>query len=349
MLNCFRSTKGLSGSDGLRRGTSGPRNYVVERGEADETLPKNGNPWRTLSNLIRISSEHSKKLPRLFRHKGPRIADLIENTAPAPLVLGGRNANMLTGVGDGHSARFEWNKLGCEEGKRDDSLSRASTGFDNSTHTITEESDCALRQSVITEPTRGAAGPVLEAAYDPDQIIRLSVDSSRDGTSKDGKQYATRTPDPSSAGFCTSAISMRDHMGNFFGSETVLYDTGSPDNIVTQKIIERYEIPVRPLFGKDVRVYETLGGTIFAATHYMEIEIKDDGNNIREFEKVYFYVVKSMGEWDCILGRKFMNAHNFNLTASSGPRCAVLVLTKKKASKGRIIWNFGWMSANKIP
>jgi hypothetical protein len=333
----------VSESDGLRGGTSGPRNFIVERGPPDTKFATNTNPptynkpWSTLSNLIRFRSEQLKKLPRVFRQRGSGIADIIESTVPAPQLLE-TDINVLVGVGDRQSTELNWRESGSKEERRVDNLSRTSTGFNNSIHTTVKEHDGALRQPVATEPANMAAGSASGANYDPeaDQIIRLSVDSAQNRTCTDGTEYATRTLDSSSSGFCTSAISIRDHLGAF-GSVKVLYDTGCPDNIITPNILDRYNIPLRPLFVKDVRVYEAAGGTLFTVTHYVEIDIKDDGNAMRDFEKVFFYVAKSMGGWDCILGRKFMNAHNFKMTASSGPACAVLVLTKKKISKGTII------------
>jgi hypothetical protein len=330
MLNCFRNNSRNSDNNNLVAGTLGPRHFIVEGGTEVRSTQSNGRPWSTLSNLIRFRSDQWKKLPRPFRHRTAVSADPFQENVSARRGLD-EDANILAGVGVGQSIGLP-NRVGRSNPEHHQnegvsSASRDSTGFSNSIRSTTRIPEFAFDQSTVTEPQPLASDPILSDDFHPHQNVRLSISSS-----SHVEDYVLRAPDPASSEFCTSAISIKDHLDNF-RSEKVLYDTGSPDNFVTQDFLKRCIFPERPMFGEDIRVYRTPGGFLFAPRTYVEIEVKDDRNGMAEFEKVRFNVTESMGEWDFLLGRQFMNAHGFKMTGFSSPECAVLVLTATKSGE----------------
>ncbi|KAF4631015.1 hypothetical protein G7Y89_g7120 [Cudoniella acicularis] len=115
-------------------------------------------------------------------------------------------------------------------------------------------------------------------------------------------------------------------------SNKLFYDTGSTDNMVTQKFVDTYKIPLRPVLPDDLKVFEFAGKYEFIPRHYIELELKGDEHEIREFTKVSFYVVTGIGPWTLLVGRDFMHKHGLGL--SSLKRSAgALVLAERPASK----------------
>ncbi|EHK98429.1 hypothetical protein M7I_5728 [Glarea lozoyensis 74030] len=116
--------------------------------------------------------------------------------------------------------------------------------------------------------TKGVAANNFPDEYNSDQIS-LSV-----GSSRDGEIYTPATSDPASPEFCTSAISIKDHLGRF-RAEKVLYDTGSPDNIVTKDFLRRYAFPERPIFKQHLTVKRRRKGSILANRREKQEEIRN--------------------------------------------------------------------------
>ncbi|EPE28544.1 hypothetical protein GLAREA_09665 [Glarea lozoyensis ATCC 20868] len=325
MLNCFGRRRVSLKDNILTTGAVGPSDFFVESGEGATGAQPNGRPLSTLGNLIRFRSEQWKKL-RPFRQSTCPAADPTEEDV-LPSQLKGADTIILAGVG-GQSIGLPAGLVNPNQrsfgGEGMEVTSQASTN-PNDDSILSRNPSTILDESTMAPSTKGVAANNFPDEYNSDQIS-LSV-----GSSRDGEIYTPATSDPASPEFCTSAISIKDHLGRF-RAEKVLYDTGSPDNIVTKDFLRRYAFPERPIFKQHLTVYVTPGSGPYAPTHYVEIEVKDDRNGMAQFETVRFCVAESMGEWELLLGRPFMNAHGFTMTGSNSPHNAVLVLVKKKPS-----------------
>ena len=132
--------------------------------------------------------------------------------------------------------------------------------------------------------------------------------------------------------WCTFAGMIKDAAGES-RAEKLFYDTGSPDSWVSQKLIDKYKIPTRPILPENLKEYYTMGNELVIPHDYAEIELKDDHNGIHQFKMVSFNITKSMGGRGLLLGRAFMFDNAVKLDPKEG--LGVYVFTAREASDGK--------------
>jgi hypothetical protein len=115
--------------------------------------------------------------------------------------------------------------------------------------------------------------------------------------------------------------------------EKMLYDTGSSDNFVSEKLVDKYHLLRRPILPGDLTAYDTLNGP-FTPTHYVEIELKDDSRNI-EFTKTVFNITKSQCKHGLVAGLVFIREHGVKLDPTSAREAYVTTRGEANAGKKR--------------
>jgi hypothetical protein len=129
-----------------------------------------------------------------------------------------------------------------------------------------------------------------------------------------------------------TAVVFKNGLGETIG-EKMLYDTGSSDNFVSEKIVDKYKLPRRPILQGDLTAYDTLNGP-FTPTHYVEIELKDDSRNI-EFTKTVFNVTKSQCRHGLVAGLAFMRQHGVKIDPTNAREAYVTTRGEANAGKKR--------------
>jgi hypothetical protein len=132
--------------------------------------------------------------------------------------------------------------------------------------------------------------------------------------------------------FCVSAGMIKNSAGEM-KSEKVFYDTGSPNSWASQKLVDKHNLPTRPIRPEDLQIYDTIGGERVIPTDYVDIWLTDEHHGINRFTKESFNITTNMGGRGLLLGRAFMRKHGVMLDAKQGP--GVYVTTARNASEGK--------------
>lgn len=142
----------------------------------------------------------------------------------------------------------------------------------------------------------------------------------------------------------SSAIVFKDGAGEVRGHK-MFYDTASSDNWASEKLVKVYDLKPRLILPQDLHIYNTVNGN-YTPTKYVEIWLKDDSRNIKEFTKVVFNITPSMEGLGLVGGTTFIQEHGIVIDPKRPRDAFVTVGRKADAGKKRNGWLKSSINAN---
>jgi hypothetical protein len=357
-------------SEGVATGDIKPENVVVDIPTPDPSdLPK-GKPWYSVRGLWTYVAHQRQKIPRAFRRiRAQREGRQEKPTTnlPTSILTGGNiypgsnqlqsNGIYATNTGNSiesgdmlsHPPSSEGNALLSSRLEdhvaslfTQDDIGRGTAFLANVRRKDDEESGA----DAMVEDSQGLtslgrmhdAGPYSEtqqvSSPEAHEDRKPPTGSRKNGseTEEAGKVYHPTPAKKDCDDFAFSAVLFKNSAGEQ-DSTKLFYDTGSENNIASEKFVEQHGLMRRPILPEHLKVYDTAAGVVFAPTHYVEVELRDSERGIKEFTKTSFNVAQSMKGPGLLVGREFMIYHGISLHANEGR--GAYVLTSRKASDGK--------------
>ncbi|KAH6674282.1 hypothetical protein B0J14DRAFT_35748 [Halenospora varia] len=147
-------------------------------------------------------------------------------------------------------------------------------------------------------------------------------------------EFILEHPDKGSVDHVTTAVLVLTPEGDWKPVK-LLFDTGTAPNFASERIVQKYGFPERPILPVELMTYGTVRGDDFTPRKYIEVEVRDEENGIKQKVK---FIVAPAKDFDLLAGRVLMTEHNM----LPFPRAAKLdganVITSKKSSKGKFLF-----------
>jgi hypothetical protein len=333
-------------AQGIRSGKLGPEDFSAESDRQQTTLQINAdkNPWEELKSFLGYVWERRQKIRlRMSRKKQLRspqedeqvhsiVVPLHHLVSPAEPEneVPSEQPNQVTGEEAGHV-------MNPSTGDSGSGATRVPLGaallMDKQGLTSTEAGPSVVDPIMSDSPTK--APTVIEdsevEALLGAQFARISENShSGLNLTANGPSSSASPRTPHETEWISSAMTMKDGQG-VMHSVKGFFDTGSVDNLSTSKFASDHKLQLRPIIAEDLMVYNTPNGD-FTPLQYFEMYLKDPGREIRDFVKVRFVVVKSLGGMGLVLGRTFMSQYCIKLDPTPGRD--MYPVTSRKAGQG---------------